>query len=102
VLHRNSPLTQSISLLTPVASPSSHRGDRKVLVPSNSESLSESGDIRAVATAFLNAVEKQFPSSQEKRGDDKLTQARDILSYREEESSIAKNDLKVLQDKVVL
>ena len=77
-------------------SPSSHQGDRKILleVPP--------GNVRVIATAFLNAVGKQFPSSQEKRGDDKLALARDLVPDDEVLSMIGENDLKVIEDKIAL
>lgn len=54
-----------------------------------------------LATAFLNAVGKQFPSSQEKRGDDRLKQARDLVTS-EVRTVIPETDLKVIEDKITL
>jgi len=51
------------------------------------------------ATAFLTAVAKQLPSSQETRGDDKLKQARDLVTS-EVRTVAAENDLKVIEDKI--
>jgi hypothetical protein len=69
-------------------SSSSHRGDRKILVPLKSYS----GDV--IPTAFLNAAGKHLPSSQEKQGDDQLRRARDIVSS-EVRSEVAGNDLEL-------
>ena len=94
MLLRNSPLTQSISLLTLVVSPSSHRGHRETPVPSNSGSV---GGIVAV----LNAMRKQAPSSQEQRGDDKLEQARDLVSgeLNKVGSVVTKDVIEGIEDK---
>jgi hypothetical protein len=51
-------------------------------------------------TSFLNAVVKQLPSSQEKRGDDKLVRARKLTN--EFQSVIAENDLRIIEDKITL
>jgi hypothetical protein len=51
-----------------------------------------------VATTFVNAVAKQLPSSQEKRGDDKLDQARELKT--EFQSMIAEDDLRTIEDKI--
>ena len=53
------------------------------------------------ATAFLNAMGKQLPSSQETRGDDKLKQARDLVTS-EVRTVVEENDLKVIEDKITL
>lgn len=52
------------------------------------------------ATTFVNAVVKQLPSSQEKRGDEKLDKARDLT--HEFESVIAENDRRTIEDKITL
>jgi hypothetical protein len=54
-----------------------------------------------LATAFLNAMGKQLPSSQETRGDDKLKQARDLVTS-EVRTVVAENDIKVIEDKITL
>jgi hypothetical protein len=69
--------------------PSSHRGDRKIQPPN-------AGAV--FATAFLNAVGKQLPSSQEERGDDQLKRARDLVSG-EVQYVITESDLKIIYDK---
>ena len=54
----------------------------------------------SLATSVLNAVVKQLPSSQEKRGDDKLDQAHELKT--EFQSVIAENDLRTIEDKISL
>jgi hypothetical protein len=50
------------------------------------------------ATTFVNAVAKQLPSSQEKRGDDKLDRARELTN--EFQSVLAETDLRAIEDKI--
>lgn len=90
MLPRNSPLTQSIFLLTLVVNPNSHRGHQKI--PSPSEDVTPT-------TPFLNAVRKHFPSSQEKQGDDLIEQARDLL-LSEVPSVVEEDDLQAIEDKI--
>ncbi len=52
----------------------------------------------ALTTAVLNAVGRQFPSSHEKRGDDKLNQARDLVT--EVRTFVAEDDSRVIEDKI--
>ncbi len=54
-----------------------------------------------LANAFLKTMGKQLPSSQVKRGDDKLKQARDIVTP-EVQSKMPENDLKVIEDQITL
>jgi hypothetical protein len=54
-----------------------------------------------IATACLNAMGKQLPSSQETRGDDKLKQARDLVTS-EVRTVVPGYDLKVIEDKITL
>jgi hypothetical protein len=54
-----------------------------------------------IATAFLDAMGRQLPSSQETRGDDKLKQATDLVTS-EVRAVAAENDLKVIEDKITL
>ena len=54
----------------------------------------------SLATSVLNAVAKQLPSSQVKRGDDKLDQAHELKT--EFQSVIAENDLRTIEDKITL
>ncbi len=54
------------------------------------------------ATAFLNAMGKQLPSSQETRGDDKLKQARDLVTSEEVRTDVAENDLQTIEDQITL
>ena len=84
------------ALLTLVGSPSNHRGDRKILVPSNS------GD--ANPTTFLNAVGKagkHFLSTRQKEqlGDAKLQQVRDLVldHFR---SKIEESEIRVIEEKI--
>jgi len=51
-----------------------------------------------LTTTVLNAVGRQFPSSQEKRGDDKLNQARDLVT--EVRTFVAEDDSRVIEDKI--
>ena len=55
-------------------------------------------------TTFLNALVRQLPSrlpsSQEKRGDDKLDQACELTN--EFKSVLAENDLRIIEDKITL
>ena len=51
-----------------------------------------------VVTTLLNAMAKQLPSSQERRGDDKLDRARGLTN--EFESVLAENDLRTIEDKI--
>ncbi len=51
-----------------------------------------------LTTTVLNAVGRQFPSSQEKRGDDKLNQARDLVT--EVRTFVTEDDLTVIEDKI--
>jgi hypothetical protein len=53
-----------------------------------------------LATTFVNAVVRQLPSSQEKRGDDKLDRARELTNKFE--SVIAGDDLRTIEDKITL
>ena len=52
-----------------------------------------------IATAFLNAVGRQFPSSQETRGDDKLKQAGDLVT-NQVRAVAGENDLKIIEDQI--
>jgi hypothetical protein len=54
-----------------------------------------------IATAFLNAMGRQLPSSQETRGDDKLKQATDLVTS-EVLAVTTETDLKVIEDKITL
>jgi hypothetical protein len=51
-----------------------------------------------IATTLLHAAKKQLPSSQEKRGDKKLNQARQIVN--EFISVIAEIDRKIVEDRI--
>jgi hypothetical protein len=53
-----------------------------------------------LATAILNAMGKQLPSSQEARGDDKLKQARDLVTSQVRVA--AEHDIKVIEDQITL
>ena len=50
---------------------------------------------------FLNDVGKQLLSSQEKRGDDKLKQASDLVT-NEFRTLVTEDDLRVVEDKITL
>jgi hypothetical protein len=47
------------------------------------------------------SVKWHFPSSQEKRGDDRLNQARDLIAS-EVRTVVTESDLKVIEDKITL
>ena len=51
-----------------------------------------------LATLYRNSVVKQLPSSQERRGDDKLDRARGLTD--EFESVLAETDLRTIEDKI--
>jgi len=51
-----------------------------------------------VVTTILNAMARQLPSSQEKRGDDKLDRARELTN--EFQSVLAETDLRAIEDKI--
>jgi hypothetical protein len=54
-----------------------------------------------IATTILNAIERQLPSSQETRGDDKLKQATDLVTS-EVRAVTTETDLKVIEDRFTL
>jgi hypothetical protein len=78
--------------------PSSHRAHRKKLVPSYSRETPPNAGAD-FATAFLNAVGKQLPSSLEKQGDDQLNQARDLVT-NEVRSMVEEDDLRDIEEKI--
>ncbi|KAH9984988.1 hypothetical protein BJV77DRAFT_1162251 [Russula vinacea] len=68
------------------------------MTPTREEVPLDAGAI--LVTTLLNAMARQFPSSQEKRGDDKLELARDITNkFR---SVIAEDDKRTIEDKITL
>jgi hypothetical protein len=62
---------------------------------------SNAGSVAAIANAVVKAMGKQFPSSQEKRGDDKLNQARDLVTS-EAQFMVEENNLRVIEDRITL
>jgi hypothetical protein len=64
--------------------------DSKISIPPNAGT--------AIATRLLNAMRKQLPVSREKRGHDKLDQAREMM--KEFESVIAEDDRRVIEDRI--
>ena len=59
---------------------------------------SNAGSVAAIANAVVKTMGKQLPSSQEKQGDDKLNQARDLVTR--EVSIVEEDDLRVIEDKI--
>lgn len=59
---------------------------------------SKAGSVAAIANAVVKSVGKQLPSSQVELGDDKLNQARDLLTS-EVRSMVDANDLRVIENK---
>jgi hypothetical protein len=53
-----------------------------------------------LANAILKTMGKQLPSSQAKRGDDKLKQARDLVTP-EVQSRMSENDLNAIEDQII-
>jgi hypothetical protein len=60
---------------------------------------SNAGSVAVIANAVVKAVEKQLPSSQEKRGDEKLNQAHDLI-MGEAQSEIEEDDISFIEDKI--
>jgi hypothetical protein len=52
-----------------------------------------------VVTTILNAMARQLPSSQEKRGDDKLELTREITDKFK--AVIAESDKRTIEDKII-
>jgi len=57
------------------------------------------GSVAVIAKAVVKAMGKQLPSSQEEQGDDKLNEARDLVTS-EVQSMLEGNDLQVIEDKI--
>jgi hypothetical protein len=57
------------------------------------------GSVAVIAKAVVKAMGKQLPSSQEEQGDDKLNEARDLVTS-EVQSMVEENDLQVIEDKI--
>jgi len=62
-----------------------------------SRSQNNAGSVAEIAKAVVKAMGKQLPSSQEKLGDDKLNQARDLVTS-EVQSIIEEGHLIVIED----
>lgn len=62
-------------------------------------SQNSAGSVAEIAKAVVKAVGKQLPSAQEERGDDKLNQARDLVTT-EVQSMVEKGDLRVIEEKI--
>jgi hypothetical protein len=60
---------------------------------------SNAGSVAMIANAVVKAVGKQLPSSQEERGDEKLNQARDIVTS-EVQSMVEESDLRVIEERI--
>jgi hypothetical protein len=67
---------------------------------------SNAGSAAAIANAVVKALGKQLPSSQEKLGDDKLNQARDLVTsevqsmVEEDELDDLSEDLNVIGERI--
>jgi hypothetical protein len=67
---------------------------------------SNAGSAAAIANAVVKALGKQLPSSQEKLGDDKLNQARDLVTsevqsmVEEDELDDLSKDLNVIGERI--
>jgi hypothetical protein len=59
------------------------------------------GSMAGIANAVVKAMGKQLPSSQEERGDDRLNQARDLVTS-EVKAMFEENDLRVIEEKITL
>jgi len=57
------------------------------------------GSMAVIAKAVVKAMGKQLSSSQEEQGDDKLNEARDLVTS-EVQSMLEGNDLQVIEDKI--
>ena len=57
------------------------------------------GSMAEIANAVVKAMGKQLPSSQEERGDDRLNQARDLVTS-EVKAMVEENDLRVIEEKI--
>ena len=97
----------SFKLLTPQASPSNYARllrykttifEKLSYLPSFM-SQNAAGSVAEIAKVVLKAMGKQLPSSQEERGDDKLNQARDLVTS-EVKSMVEDNDLRVIEEKI--
>ena len=62
---------------------------------------SNAGSVAAIADSVVKAIEKQLPSSQEEQGDDKLNQARELVSPKVQ-SIAEETDVRVIEEKITL
>jgi hypothetical protein len=62
-------------------------------------SQNNAGSVAEIAKAVVKAMGKQLLSSQEKLGDDKLNQARDLVTG-EVQSIIGEGDLRIIEERI--
>jgi len=53
-----------------------------------------------IANAVVKVMGKQLPSSQEERGDDKLNQARDLVTTSKVQCMDEENDIRVVEERI--
>ena len=66
------------------------------------DAISGAGSVAMIANAVVKVMGKQLPSSQEEQGDDKLNQARDLVTSEEVRTVVAENDLQTIEDQITL
>ncbi|KAF8461762.1 hypothetical protein DFH94DRAFT_71072 [Russula ochroleuca] len=84
------------AISTPSSSTQEHGSTLRITHRNRQDIPVDAGAV--IVTTILNAMAKQLPSSQEKRGDDKLDRAREIMD--EFKSVIAENNLGTIEDKI--
>jgi hypothetical protein len=62
-------------------------------------SQNTAGSVADIAKAVVKAMGKQLPSKQADLGDDKLNQARDLVTS-EVQSMVDENDIRVIEEKI--
>ncbi len=63
------------------------------------DAISGAGSVAMIANAVVKVMGKQLPSSQEEQGDDKLNQARDLVTS-EVKSIVGESDLRVIEERI--
>jgi len=61
---------------------------------------SNAGFVAMIGNAVVKAMGKQLPSSQEERGDDKLNQARDLVTTSKVQCMDEENDIRVVEERI--
>ena len=62
---------------------------------------SNAGSVAVIANAVAKAIGKQLPSAQEERGDERLNQARDLVSSEEVQAMVEGSNLSVIEEKII-